>query len=229
MVNGVKKLQICSTDGKRVLRAKRVWTQVSASWRKRMRMGTSKGVVRYNERMTQSSSTYPESSGRESIAMQTSAQASNPYERERLQALEPYAAFVDNPQPGAVAVAGSSVETLANPSLRTALTASVERFDYTLADIAWISRETHGTHDGALDDKALLTVIEAIDPIALIICDEDSARACAHAYRTSINLDCATTLLIRPCACFTDLVVLLGTQSGKQRAWHILKETLGAL
>lgn len=177
--------------------------------------------------------------------MQTSAQASNPYERMRLQALEPYAAFVNTPQPGAVAVVGSSVETLANPPLRTALTASVERFGYTLADIAWISRETRGAHGdaqddmqgdmqgentaGALDDKALLTIIEAIDPIALIICDEESARACAHAYRTSINLDYATTILIRPCACFTNLVFLLDTQSGKQRAWHILKETLGAL
>lgn len=185
--------------------------------------------------MTQTPSTYPKFNGHAHNGITT--QASNPYERMRLQALEPHAAFIDSPQPGAIAVVGSSVETLANPSLRTALTASVERFDYTLADISWISRETTSVQAstqgdnsaGALDDKALLTVIEALDPIALIICDEESARACAHAYRTSINLDCATTLLIRPCACFTNLVFLLDTQSGKQRAWHILKETLSTL
>lgn len=163
-------------------------------------------------------------------AAHRAAQASNPYEHIRLQALEPYAAFVDNPQPGALVVVGSSPEVLANPTLRTALIASAERFSYTLSDLAWISRETQrGDTPAHLEDKALLYVIEALDPIALIICDEDSAHACARAYRTHLDLDSATTLLIRPCACFTNLVFLLDTPAGKQRAWHILKETFAAL
>lgn len=187
--------------------------------------------MRYNERMVQSSTTYSEDGARAEQEGETlSAQASNPYERTRLQALEPYAVFVDNPQPGALVVVGSSPENLAHPTLRTALAASAERFGYTLSDIAWISRETQkGNAPTQLEDKALLHIIEALDPIALIICDEDSAHACARAYRTHLDLDSATTLLIRPCACFTNLVFLLDTPAGKQRAWHILKETLAAL
>lgn len=199
--------------------------------------------VRYNECMTHSPITYSEDAPFTEQESEThaahhaahraahhAAQASNPYERARTQALTPYAAFVSNPQPGALVVVGSSPEVLANPTLRTALIASAERFSYTQGDLAWISRETQEKDTPAhLEDKALLHVIETLDPIAVIICDEDSAYACARAYRTHLDLDSATTLLIRPCACFTNLVFLLDASAGKQRAWHILKETLAAL
>lgn len=232
LANGVKKLQLCST----ALHSPRITCRQH-----------DKQEVRYNERMTHSPITYSKNAPFTEQESEThaahraahcaahraahrAAQASNPYERARTQALTPYAAFVDNPQPGALVVVGSLPEILANPTLRTALIASAERFNYTQDDLAWISRETQEKDAPAhLEDKALLHVIETLDPIAVIICDEDSAYACARAYRTHLDLDSATTLLIRPCACFTNLVFLLDTPAGKQRAWHILKETLAAL
>lgn len=228
LANGVKKLQLCST----ALHSPRITCHQH-----------DKQGVRYNERMAHSSITYSEDAPFTEQESEThaahraahraahhAAQTSNPYERARTQALTHYAAFVDNPQPGALVVVGSSPEVLANPTLRTALIASAERFSYTQGDLAWISRETQEKDAPAhLEDKALLHVIETLDPIAVIICDEDSAYACARAYRAHLDLDSATTLLIRPCACFTNLVFLLDTPAGKQRAWHILKETLAAL
>lgn len=232
LANGVKKLQLCST----ALHSPRITCHQH-----------DKQEVRYNERMAHSPITYSEDApfteqegGTHAAhraahhaahcAAHCAAQASNPYERARTQALTPYAAFVSNPQPGALVVLGSSPEVLANPTLRTALIASAERFSYTQGDLAWISRETQEKDTPAhLEDKALLHVIETLDPIAVIICDEDSAYACARAYRAHLDLDSATTLLIRPCACFTNLVFLLDAPAGKQRAWHILKETLATL
>lgn len=224
LANGVKKLQLCST----ALHSPRITCHQH-----------DKQGVRYNERMAHSPITYSEDAPFTEQESEThaahhaahcAAQASNPYERARTQALEPHAAFVSNPQPGALVVVGSSPEVLANPTLRTALIASAERFSYTQSDLAWISRGTQEKDTPAhLEDKALLHVIETLDPIAVIICDEDSAYACARAYRTHLDLDSATTLLIRPCACFTNLVFLLDAPAGKQRAWHILKETLAAL
>ena len=221
LANGVKKLQLCST----ALHSPPASHATSLA---------SRGV-RYNECMTHSPITYSEDAPfteqeSETHAAHHAAQASNPYERARTQALTPYAAFVSNPQPGALVVLGSSPEVLANPTLRTALIASAERFSYTQGDLAWISRETQEKDTPAhLEDKALLHGIETLDPIAVIICDEDSAYACARAYRAHLDLDSATTLLIRPCACFTNLVFLLDAPAGKQRAWHILKETFAAL
>ncbi len=184
-------------------------------------------IVRYNERMTQTKSAYS---------------LDNPYEQICMQALAPYEAFVDNPRPGALSVVATTTETLINPLLRTAIISSAQRFNFSSEDIAWISRETTCAHNInqadevsptrsslTLADKELLTVIEAIDPLALIICDELSVQACSHAYRSPLTLNTSTTLLVRPCACFTDLVFLLTTPVGKQQAWHILKETLGAL
>lgn len=224
LANGVKKLQFCST----ALHSPRITCHQH-----------DKQGVRYNECMAHSSITYSEDAPFTEQESEThaahraahhAAQTSNPYECARTQALTHYAAFVDNPQPGALVVVGSSPEVLANPTLRTALIASAERFSYTQGDLAWISRETQEKDAPAhLEDKALLHVIETLDPIAVIICDEDSAYACARAYRTHLDLDSATTLLIRPCACFTNLVFLLDAPAGKQRAWHILKETLAAL
>ena len=186
LANGVKKLQLCST----VLHSPRITCHQH-----------DKQGVRYNERMAHSPITYSEDAPFTEQESGThtahrAAQASNPYERARTQALEPYAAFVSNPQPGALVVVGSSPEILANPTLRTALIASAERFSYTQSDLAWISRETQEKDTPAhLEDKALLHVIETLDPIAVIICDEDSAYACARAYRTHLDLDSATTLL----------------------------------
>lgn len=151
--------------------------------------------------------------------------STNPYEQARAETLAPYEAFVNNSCPGIFAVIATFPETSAAPTLRTALVASAERFGFSSDDITWIWREAATK----LEDKELVALIEALDPLVLIICDQASVEACSRAYRTHLPLNCASSLLIRPCACFTDLTGLLETPKGKQHAWHTLKETLSAL
>ena len=73
---------------------------------------------------------------------------------------------------------------------------------------------------------SLLRLIEAIDPLCLVVTEQASARILSLAYNQPIKLDCCDGVLGRPCCAFVDFERMLQTDERKQRAWALLKEML---
>ena len=71
-----------------------------------------------------------------------------------------------------------------------------------------------------------LHLIEAIDPLCLVVTEQASARILSLAYNQPIKLDCCDGVLGRPCCAFVDFERMLQTDERKQRAWALLKEML---
>ncbi len=86
---------------------------------------------------------------------------------------------------------------------------------------------THQDDDGSSDAPRLLSLIEALDPLAVILADHDSTALASRAYHKPLALEAPEHLLGRPCACFENLEVLMSAPEDKQRVWHCLKALEG--
>ena len=75
----------------------------------------------------------------------------------------------------------------------------------------------------ALDPQALFLLVEGIDPVCVVCADETSAACLGKAYRTDFELDAPVRVFGRPAVAFRDFEAMLGSDEGKQRAWHVLK------
>ena len=103
---------------------------------------------------------------------------------------------------------------------RSALLSSIQRLGYGLAYcIITLEPENHSPLEG----KELLEVIETLDPLALICCQNESAIVLANAYRTGIPLDAPGKLLGRPICAFSDFDKMLQRADTKQKAWQLIK------
>ena len=110
---------------------------------------------------------------------------------------------------------------------RNAIDKSLLSFGYgsdacSFASIGPRDRDAEGG-DMKLDPQSLFLLIEALDPLLLVVADEAAARILAQAYRTAFNLDAACRVFGRPTVVFRDLTALLETAEGKQKAWTLLK------
>lgn len=72
----------------------------------------------------------------------------------------------------------------------------------------------------------LLSLVEALDPLAVVLADYHSVVCASHAYNKPLALEAKEHLLGRPCICFEHLEGLMDRPEDKQRAWNCLK-TLG--
>lgn len=72
----------------------------------------------------------------------------------------------------------------------------------------------------------LISLIEALDPLAVVLADHASVALASRAYHKPLTLESSEHLLGRPCCCFENLEALMERPSDKQRAWSCLK-TLG--
>ncbi len=90
-----------------------------------------------------------------------------------------------------------------------------------LADAADGAPEPAGTALGARD---LLSVVEGLDPLAIVAADADAASLLGRAYRCEIALDAATRVMGRTVAAFRRFEDLLETPEEKQKAWALLKK-----
>lgn len=86
---------------------------------------------------------------------------------------------------------------------------------------AHIAVKVDGSELGAAD---VHNVIEAIDPLAIVVCDEEAAQVVSHAYRRPVELDASTRVLGRTVIAFRDLERMMGSAKEKQRAWALLKK-----
>lgn len=74
-----------------------------------------------------------------------------------------------------------------------------------------------------LDPQALFMLVEGIDPLLVIVADDQTTRLLGEAYRCSFAPDSAVRVFGRPGIAFSNLETMLGTNEGKQRAWHLFK------
>lgn len=78
--------------------------------------------------------------------------------------------------------------------------------------------------DIPLGDVDLFTLVEGIDPLAIVATDAAAAARLARAYRQNIAVDEACRIFCRNGVAFRDLEGMLETPEGKQRAWALLKK-----
>lgn len=144
---------------------------------------------------------------------------SNIYEANARNVLEAYAAFVEGtPESLLLAVCDDAPSA----SACEALASSAERLGFRRS-IAWLSLRP-GTADApALSTDDVFTIVEGIDPIALVALDAASCRMLADAYRCDVPQDAHCRIFGRDAAAFRDFTAMLTDEDAKQRAWAILK------
>ena len=147
---------------------------------------------------------------------------SNMYSASAEEIWELFGDFVEgNPDGGALAL---STFPLAADA-RNALERSLEAFGYGRDALAFVTLlpRAGASAGAALDAHAEFLLIEGIDPICLIACDERAIASLEAAYRTPCTRDAGMRVLGRPCVLLRDLSAMLASDQEKQRLWAILK------
>lgn len=83
---------------------------------------------------------------------------------------------------------------------------------------------TLGTQAAMLEPPAVMQVLEAFDPIALIATDSIAADCLSHAYKCEVPTQASCRVLGRTCVAFRDFEEMLATSQSKQQAWALLKQ-----
>lgn len=82
---------------------------------------------------------------------------------------------------------------------------------------------TYLTLDTSVDDKALFSIVEGIDPIIVVIADGASIEACQKAWRQPIPVHTQTKVFGRRARAFANLDSWVADDKNKQRVWGLLK------
>lgn len=98
-----------------------------------------------------------------------------------------------------------------------AIVASLDALGYPAAALGWLPLSE------CARDADPFTLIEAVDPLCVIVADHAAAQRLSASYNTALALECRTLLLGRPTRCFENFEALLSTEAGKQKAWKLLK------
>ncbi len=78
--------------------------------------------------------------------------------------------------------------------------------------------------DVALSDQDLFSLIEGLDPLAVVATDAPAAATLSHAYHIDMKPDDSCRLFGRDAVAFRDLESMLATPEDKQRAWALFKK-----
>ncbi len=82
---------------------------------------------------------------------------------------------------------------------------------------------TFGVLAPSIDAQALFLLVEGLDPLHVVACDSATTQRLAEAYRTTYAEDAAIRVFGRPSVAFRDLEALITEESGKRKAWELLK------
>lgn len=175
----------------------------------------------------------------------------NIYEFNALNVLEKYAEFVKGTPECMVVVCSS--EALPDYA-RQAITASCEKLDLgecawlRTGSGPAADRASADAADGSGDDPVgagsagadstgagstapehltpqdIFSLVEGLDPVALIAADTEAASALGKAYRCDILLNERNRVFGRTCAAFRNFASMLADPRDKQRAWALLKQ-----
>lgn len=140
---------------------------------------------------------------------------SNLYEAPRSLACSTYSEYLSGGQTAALCVISTHTLT---PQATEALVKSFASKGYSQSDITWIC------HNETLSAPDALTLIEALDPLAIVSTDHASSELLAQAYRARITLDSINSILVRPVVCFSHFERMLTRTNTKQIAWNLLKQ-----
>jgi hypothetical protein len=112
-----------------------------------------------------------------------------------------------------------------------ALEATAQRGSFASQQMIWVT--TNVSREGAsessnttLDSADLMRLVEAVDPLCLVVLDQRAAEALSRAYNQPVKLEACDSILGRPCCAFVDFARTLQTDERKQRAWALFKELL---
>lgn len=112
-------------------------------------------------------------------------------------------------------------ETPLGDAAQSALEKSATSLEFGAAPLAVVTAETD---EGKLGAEDVRTIIEGLDPVALVAADAFAAELLSAAYRTPVTLDAPNRLLGRTTIIFEDFEALMKTADDKQRAWALLKK-----
>ena len=112
-------------------------------------------------------------------------------------------------------------ETSLGEAARAALEKSAVSLEFGGAPLAFAIVEGP---EGSLGAEDVRTVVEGLDPVALVATDAFAAELLSAAYRTPLTLDSDNRLLGRTAIIFEDFEGLLTSDDGKQKAWALLKK-----
>lgn len=100
---------------------------------------------------------------------------------------------------------------------QNALTASAQRLGYSAKQLAFIILNKQTTPND------LLHIVEAIDPLCVVITDLAAVKTTSAAFNVPLALETREFLLGRGCCCFESFESMLESEEGKQKAWACLK------
>ena len=112
-------------------------------------------------------------------------------------------------------------ETPLGDAALEALEKSAVSLEFGTAPLAQVVVETA---EGKLGAEDVRTIVEGLDPVALVACDAFAAEALSAAYSTPVTLDADNRLMGRTAAIFQDFEGMMNTPADKQRAWALLKK-----
>ncbi len=141
---------------------------------------------------------------------------SNIYEVNARSVLDAYAGYVEGDPEDLLLVLAS---TAVSNETQSALTRTAERLGYGNA-VAWLNI---AGDDMPLGARELFTVVEGLDPLALVALDDHSVALLAEAYRCPVATDSLNRVFGRPLVAFSHFATLLESDERKQRAWALLK------
>lgn len=154
-----------------------------------------------------------------------SSAKSNMYEVNAASTLAVYCDFVQGT--GREVALAISLRTL-SPAARNALVKSLAALGYGREACAWVSLSSESDEENVTEPQLgaydLMSIVEGLDPLAIVTADERSCALLGHAYRHDPPSDSSTRIMGRPCVCFRDLEAMLKSEDGKQRAWALLKK-----
>ncbi len=148
---------------------------------------------------------------------------SNIYEVNARNVLEAYAEFLDGTPDSLLVVVSEQVP---NSEMQDAINNSAKRLGFK-QDIAWLqlyAKNEAANNNLSLGAKDLMSIIEGIDPIALIVLDSASVGLLSEAYRCKIPKNAHCRVFGRNAVTLCNFADMLKDDDLKQRAWALLKK-----
>lgn len=162
------------------------------------------------------------------LPVNPAANAASIYERQRTSECAHLISFYEGSLNALFCIISSGEPT---DLARQALEATAQRGGFTPQQTIWITTnaacaEAAEGSNATLDPADLMQLVEAVDPLCLVVLDQRAAEVLSRAYNQPVKLEAGDSILGRPCCAFVDFSRMLQTDARKQRAWALFKELL---
>lgn len=83
---------------------------------------------------------------------------------------------------------------------------------------------TFATLGDAIDDQALFSLVEGLDPVHVIVTDDAAGTSVNDAYRMALAPNAPNRIFGRQSVVFENLEALIEDEPGKRKAWELFKQ-----